>query len=305
MPRSYTQEKFPLNFNTPMIQYFEFKRQPFPQVVDAIDVYLLPHVRAVAERCEFAFQTNQFYAVIGAVGCGKSSALRYSCSCLEKKHAKVLSITGGIWSFTELLRQILSSLDYDFRQYQPATMVRLVQEKLIAIQAEGRKCILLIDEAHLLKNDVFAQLHILCQHPQSKQPLFSLMLCGQEELTEKLENPHARPLMSRIAQGYFVPPIQRDDFHGYIEHHMKLAGAKGQVFDELGLDALWQISSANLRSIGNNALVAIQWAANNDNRLVTAECVRLSQRPMWGQLRTERDDRQIVMQMPDYSGSRR
>ena len=218
------------NLNTPMVQFFEFRRQPFPQIVDSGDVYLLPHIKQVAERCEFAFQTGQFYAVIGAVGCGKSSALRYACARLEKRHAKVLNITGGIWSFTELMRQILASLDYDFRQYQPATMVRLAQEKLLALQADGRRCILMIDEAHLLRNDVFAQIHILAQHPSSSSPLFSLMLCGQEELAERLEHPNARPLLSRIADGYFVPPIERDDFEGYIEHHLRLAGAKTRIF---------------------------------------------------------------------------
>lgn len=292
------------NLNTPMVQFFEFRRQPFPQIVDSGDVYLLPHVKEVAERCEFAFQTGQFYAVIGAVGCGKSSALRYACARLEKRHAKVLNITGGIWSFTELMRQILASLDYDFRQYQPATMVRLAQEKLLALQADGRRCILMIDEAHLLRNDVFAQIHILAQHPSSSSPLFSLMLCGQEELAERLEHPNARPLLSRIADGYFVPPIERDDFEGYIEHHLRLAGAKTRIFDDLGLDTLWQTSSANLRSIGNNALATLQWAANNDMHTVTAECVRRSQRRLWGQ-RAQDATEEPVLSMPDFSAARR
>ena len=60
------------NLNTPMVQFFEFRRQPFPQIVDSGDVYLLPHVKEVAERCEFAFQTGQFYA---GRRCG-SSAVR-------------------------------------------------------------------------------------------------------------------------------------------------------------------------------------------------------------------------------------
>lgn len=245
---------------------------------------MLPHVKDIAAMCEFAYQNGLYYALIGSVGCGKSSALRYACSRLKKsQHAVVLNITGGIWSFTEFLRQLLNELGRDFRQYQPTVMVRLIQEKLLSFHSDGKKCIILVDEAHLLKNDVFSQIHILAQNAQASHPLFSLMLCGQEELAEKLSTPQARPLMSRIVEGYYVPQIKREDFISYVDHHMNIAGAKGQIFDELALDALWQVSNANLRSIGNNALSALQWAANNDVRPVTAECVRKSRRMLWGE----------------------
>jgi type II secretory pathway predicted ATPase ExeA len=271
------------NANAPMTQFFELRRQPFPQTLHPKEMYALPQMEAVSGMTEFAFQNSMFYAIIGAVGCGKSSALRFACDRLAQHQAMVLEVVGGIWSFTEFLRQILAALGIEFKPYQPSVMVRLIQERLIAIQNDGKKCILIVDEAHLLRGDVYAQLHILSQHPEAKRPLFSLMLCGQEELAEKLSYPQARPLMSRIAEGFYMQPLGRDDFDGYIGHHMRLAGAKGQVFDAMALDALWQCSNGNLRSIGNHALSALQYAANTDCRMVTAECVRKSQRALWGQ----------------------
>jgi type II secretory pathway predicted ATPase ExeA len=222
------------SLNVPLVQAFELRDAPFPQVLPPRDMYELPHLTAVASMTEFAFQHNMFYAVIGAVGCGKSSALQYSCARLAQRQGYVVSIIGGIWSFTEFLRQVLAALAIDFRPYQPSVMVRLIQERLLGIQGDGKKCILVIDEAHLLRSDVFAQIHILAQHPEARKSLFSLMLCGQEELAEKLSTPQSRPLMSRIAEGYYVPPITRGDFDGYIGHHMRLAGAKHDVFESHG-----------------------------------------------------------------------
>ena len=270
------------SLNVPLVQAFELRDAPFPQVLPPQDMYELPHLTAVASMTEFAFQHNMFYAVIGAVGCGKSSALQYSCARLAQRQGYVVNIVGGIWSFTEFLRQVLAALAIDFRPYQPSVMVRLIQERLLGIQGDGKKCILIIDEAHLLRSDVFAQIHILAQHPEARKSLFSLMLCGQEELAEKLSTPQSRPLMSRIAEGYYVPPITRSDFDGYIGHHMRLAGAKHDVFEPMALDALWQTSNANLRSAGNNALSALQYAANKGMRTVNTECVRRSQRALWG-----------------------
>jgi len=269
------------NLNNPMPQYFELKKTPFPQLLLSKELLVLPHVKEVAQMTEFAFQNNMFYAIIGSVGCGKSSALQYACERLTSRQAKILNIVGGIWSFTELLRQILGALGIEFRQYQPAVMVRLVQEQLQAIQNDGKKCIIIIDEAHLLKADAYAQLHILGQSSESKQPLFSLMLCGQEELAEKISTPQARPLLSRIVEGYYVPSLSYTDFDDYIDHHFSLAGAREEIIDDLGRKAVWQASNANLRSIGNTCLAAMQYAANNDIRPVNAECVRKSQRKWW------------------------
>jgi len=238
-------------------------------------------VREVAQMTEFAFQNNMYYAIIGAVGCGKSSALQYACERLAHRQARIITIVGGMWSFVELIRQILAALGIEFRQYQPAVMIRLIQEQLLALLNDGKKCIIIIDEAHLLKADAYAQLHILGQSSEPARTLFSLMLCGQEELAEKISSPQARPLLSRIAEGYYVPALSHTDFGGYIDHHLKLAGAKRELFDDLGRDAIWQCSNANLRSIGNSCLAAMQYAANHDVRTVNAECVRKSQRTWW------------------------
>jgi general secretion pathway protein A len=269
------------NLNMPVSQYFELSHAPFPQMLTPNQMYQLPQLQTVAEMAEFAFDNNMFYAIIGAVGCGKSSALQYACDRLKAKQATIINIVGGIWSFTELLRQILAALMIEFKPYQPSVMVRLVQERLLATQHDGKKCIILIDEAHLLKSDIYSQLHILNQHPEAKQSLFSLMLCGQEELAEKLSTPQARPLLSRIAEGYYVSALSYENFDAYIDHHLKLAGAKRPIFDSMGLDAIWQSSNANLRSIGNTALAAMQYAANHELLQVTAECVRKSQRRWW------------------------
>ena len=269
------------NLNIPMNQYFELKKAPFPQLLMPRELLVLPHVHEVSQMIEFAFQHNMFYAIIGSVGCGKSSALQYACERLTSRQAKIVNIVGGIWSFTELMRQILSALGVEFRPYQPAVMVRLIQEQLQAIQNDGKKCIIIIDEAHLLKSDAYSQLHILGQTPEAKQSLFSLMLCGQEELAEKISTPQARPLLSRIAEGYYVPSLSLSDFDDYLDHHLSLAGAKGELIDDLGRKAIWQASNANLRSIGNTCLAAMQYAANNDIRPVNAECVRKSQRKWW------------------------
>ena len=82
--------------NTPVVQYFELKRPPFPQVLDSSDVLELPHVLDIESMSEFAFQNGMSYAVIGAVGCGKSSALRHACVGSGSPRETKLSLRLGL-----------------------------------------------------------------------------------------------------------------------------------------------------------------------------------------------------------------
>lgn len=267
--------------NTPIVQAFGLKRMPFPQELLTRDLFELRTVANVASMVEFSVNCSMFFALIGEVGCGKTSALRYACDKIPDATTRKISIVAGIWNFTEMLRQLLSELHIEFKPYQPSVMIRLIQEQLLTTQQEGRKALLVIDEAHLLKPDAYAQLHILAQHANAKGPLLSLVLCGQEELSDKLNAPSARPLASRISEGYYIPSLVQDDFELYIEHHLKLAGAPHDLFSDLAKGTIWQASNGNLRSIGRTCLAALQLAANRQLPQVTPDCVREVTKGWW------------------------
>ncbi len=124
------------SLNVPLVQAFELRDAPFPQVLPPQDMYELPHLTAVASMTEFAFQHNMFYAVIGAVGCGKSSALQYSCARLAQRQGYVVNIVGGIWSFTEFLRQVLAAVESniirtcELRNKQARVFVRINRDAI-------------------------------------------------------------------------------------------------------------------------------------------------------------------------------
>ena len=91
--------------------WFGFRRLPFSQEVNADEMFLRPCMEEVCDRVAFAAQQGLMFAVIGDVGAGKSTALRYTFSRLPKKQYSVLQMTGGSWSFTELLRSCSNSMN--------------------------------------------------------------------------------------------------------------------------------------------------------------------------------------------------
>ena len=98
--------------------------------------------------------------------------------------------------------------------------------------------------------------------------------CGQDTLADKLANPMAMPLKSRMYPGYYIAPINRQLFRQYVQHHMKLCALRDDIIDDLALEHIWKATSGNLRSIGMTFRFALQYAANNNLGRLDAACAK-------------------------------
>lgn len=267
--------------NVPIIQYFGLKRDPFSDNLKASELCELPSVRDVATTVEMVSYHRYHFAFTGPTGSGKSTILRYVCDRQERLGDQVVLLNGGDWGFGELLRQVMEALGIDFRAFHPATMIRLIQNQMIKATEEGRKIILAIDECDKLRNDAFCQLHLLAHTPDRGEALATLLLCGQETLADKLANPMALPVKSRMYPGYYIAPINRQLFHTYVQHHMQLCALREDVIDELALEHIWKASAGNLRSIGMTFRFALQYAANHELSKLDAACTKAAFATWW------------------------
>ena len=126
--------------------WFGFRRLPFSQEVKADEMFLRPCMEEVCDRVAFAAQQGLMFAVIGDVGAGKSTALRYTFSRLPKKQYSVLQMTGGSWSFTELLRSCSNSMNVYTRTSQQTMMLKQIADGYASIRESGATPLLFIDD---------------------------------------------------------------------------------------------------------------------------------------------------------------
>ncbi len=90
--------------------------------------------------------------------------------------------------------------------------------------------ILVIDEAHLLRPEVFAELHTLLQFNHDSKSVFSLVLSGQVNLIDKLTYRTSAPLASRVTTKTHITNLDESQITIYLEHHLKVAGEKNNYF---------------------------------------------------------------------------
>lgn len=256
--------------------FFALKKDPFPSEILSKEVFHLPSLKPMQERTMFAINMRCFTVVTGEVGSGKSTSLRYVIDQLGKGEYEVLTFTAGSYSMAEFLRQVLLCFGVVSSSYKTSLMMRQIQEELRAIISKQKTPVLVIDEAHLMKSETFAQLHLLTQWDLDRESLVATILCGQQDLLEKLSNPNARPLASRIMGRSHLEPIRKDVMQQYIFHHMQLAGSKANLFSEDAITAIHQGSGGILRRANLLCRGALLAAALEKNKLVCAEHVKVA-----------------------------
>jgi len=253
-----------------------FSREPFAQDIPLKQLYPLPGLDAFLQRFAYAVANNLTTVVTGEVGSGKSTSLRAAAGTLHPAQYRAISLIATTGSLLELLRQICFQLGDPPASNSVAKMLSLIRNLLSDITAKKQVPVLLIDEAHLLRLDVFAQLHTLTQLDYDARTLMPIVLSGQSALIDKLLFHTSRPFASRVVGRSHMEALQRDHMAAYLCHHLAIVGGAKELFGEDAVTAILQSSGGLLRRAGSLARGALLAAAKESCPTVTAEHVRIA-----------------------------
>jgi general secretion pathway protein A len=262
--------------------WFGFRKQPFSSDLKPDQLFLRPCLDEIADRIRFAVQNGMYFAVIGEVGAGKSTAMRYALNRLSPKQYQVLSVVGGNWTFVELLRQCMAEVGIFTRTNQQSGMLRSIYAAYDSMRESGKQPVIFIDEAHLFQQEVYNLIHLLSQQGLAGGRTIPIVMCGQEMLFEKLTSPLCKPLQSRILDGFNLHGMTQEETSQYIHHHLvNLGGGKDGMFESSALVAIHQTSAGIPRRINEICLLSLREAMVHEQRSVTIDSVRMSTRNWW------------------------
>jgi len=257
-------------------QFFAFQKEPFAQDIKLKDLYPLPDFEPLLNRFNYCLGLGSVGIITGDIGSGKSTSLRYACHKLHPSEFKVLDLIAHTGTLVEFLKQCCFHLGEDCQTHSITRLLRTFRD-LISETALKKQCpVLLVDEAHLLRNEIFTQLHIISQFEFDSKPLVPIILCGQTQLLDKLQSIGARAFASRVVGRTHLQSLNLDDMKGYIKHHLEIAGIKEQLFSEQAILAIHQGSGGLLRRANIFARGALIAAAAENTHLVSPEHVRIA-----------------------------
>lgn len=256
--------------------FFGFTREPFSQEIRTDELYLTSPLQASTERFHYAVNLGAICIITGEVGAGKSTALRYASSKLHPSQYRIISVIASTGSVPDILRQISLGLDVEVRTHSTAILLKTIRGILMEISQRKQTPVLVIDEAQLMRLEVFAQLHTLGQFEMDSKAVMSLILCGQNSLIDKLMYYTSRPIASRVVGRSYFEGLKLKEMTGYIGHHLEVAGIKEQLFSEEAILAIHQGAGGLLRRANILARGALIAATREKCRVVSAEHVRIA-----------------------------
>jgi general secretion pathway protein A len=255
---------------------FGLSAEPFAQDVPTEKLFSIPGLQAFLDRFDYAVRIGAATVITGDVGTGKSTSLRAATARLHPTQYLMVTLVASSGSVLDFLKGLALSLGAPEVSSSTTRLIRDIRQLLSTVTAKKQQPIIIIDEAHLLRLELLAQLHALTQLPYDQSTLAPIILSGQNILVDRLLFHTSRPFASRIIGRTLLQGLKRDDMHSYLSHHLSIAGGNGDLFSDDAVTAIHQSSGGLLRRANALAKGALLAAASAQVPAVTAEHVRLA-----------------------------
>ncbi len=233
--------------------YYGLTEKPFNLTPDPRFLYLSPkHKEAFAHLMYGIRNRSGFVMVSGEIGTGKTTICRSLLKQLDP-NTEVAFIFNPYLSPEELLKKINRDFGIESSADSVRGLIDELNEYLLRESAEGKNCVLIIDEAQNLETEILEQIRLLSNLETETQKLLQIILIGQPELAQKLELHEMRQLNQRITARYHLEALNEEESLHYIAFRLRVAGGGDKIrFDRKAVKLVYKISQGTPRVI--NAL---------------------------------------------------
>jgi general secretion pathway protein A len=257
--------------------FFGLNEKPFAITPDPRYLFLSErHGEALAHLVYGVTESGGFIQLTGEVGTGKTTLVRSLLLNKMPENADVAVVLNPQLSVVEFLATICEELHIDVPHNKGSVkaLTDALNQHLLKAHAEGRRTILVVDEAQNLTPAVLEQVRLLTNLETAKQKLLQIILIGQEELRDLLARNDLRQLAQRITARYHLEPLSRDETANYVEHRLKVAGALGEVFDSGAKKEVFRLSQGVPRLVNVICDRALLGAYAQESRRVNPRLIR-------------------------------
>jgi general secretion pathway protein A len=241
-------------------EFFGLDDTPFTLTPDPRFIVFTPSYNEVLASLYYGLENAKGLIVLtGEVGTGKTTALRWILRRLDSSvlAAYVFNPRLSIDEFYHQVTQMLGIKDWANKSELLTTMGKVLEER----HRRGLRTVIIIDEAHELSDYVLEEIRLLLNFESDNAKHLQIVLTGQPELRDKLNQANLRQLKQRVALRCAMHPFPNVDEVGrYITERLMIAGsAEPNVFTPGAVDFIFQCSEGiprNINNICDNAMLA-------------------------------------------------
>lgn len=252
------------------LSHFSLKAAPFAKEIEEDKLWLPSARNAVVDDLVQAVRDREHVLLVGEPGVGKTCSLRAARHRLPEAGFRLTYCHNATLGRRDFYRQLCLAMGLAPKATAAAVFYS-VTTQVAELGRERTHPVFLIDEAHLLHQDVLEHLHILANYEWDSKPLLSLVLVGLPELWGRMTLGRNRSLWSRINVRMNLGESQPEDTIEYIEHRLKGAGKGTQIFSSDAYTLIHEATQGRLRDIDRIATSALKRAARRKLKTVDRE----------------------------------
>ncbi len=263
------------------LELFKIHELPFRLSPDPQFLYLSKqHARAKAYMESTIWFTDGFVVITGEIGAGKTTLIETFLRELQTD-VVVCQINQTQLSPTAFLQTILVQFGFSpFNMKKPevlATMNQFLTEQ----HANGRKVLLIIDEAQNLSSRVLEEVRMLSGVETTKEKVLRIILAGQPELNDKLNSHELLQLTQRVRLRFHLSALTSAETSAYIDHRLEVAGSQGRrIFAEDTYATIYRYTGGTPRLINTLCDTSMMAAFGRDSETVALEDVQAAIREL-------------------------
>ncbi len=208
--------------------FYHLKAEPFRLSPDHRFCFNHQSYAKAKAYMQYAFERAEgFVMVTGRPGTGKSTLVNDLVDTLSSSGAKVAKLVSTQLEAADLLRMVAHSFGLQTENLDKATILQRLDKLLMSHHSDGRRALLIIDEAQDLSSSALEELRLLTNLQLNNQPLLQIFLLGQEELRALVQGPGMEQVHQRLVAACHLEQLKEDETKAYILHRLEQVGWQG------------------------------------------------------------------------------
>ena len=201
------------------------------------------HKRAMAYLEYGLSQGEGFIVITGEVGAGKTTLVRNLLNKIPTDQIVAAHIVNTSLDPEDTLRMVVSSFGLPYEGASKAELLNRLEQFLRTVDRQGKRALLVIDEAQNLNARTVEELRMLSNFQTDDRSLLQTFLLGQPEFRATLHSPGMQQLRQRVIASYHLGPMDAQETRAYVEHRLATVGWQGDPsFDDGAYAAVFAYS---------------------------------------------------------------
>ncbi|KQP39766.1 XrtA/PEP-CTERM system-associated ATPase [Pseudorhodoferax sp. Leaf274] len=209
--------------------YYGLSGKPFQLNPDPSFYFASKQHRRAKAYLDYGVLRNEGFIVItGEIGAGKTTIVRGLLDSLDPGKVVAGNVVSTQLEAEDTLRMVAAAFGVRTKDATKADLLMALEAFLVGQTVQGKRCLLIVDEAQNLTQSAVEELRMLSNFQFGNQALLQSFLVGQPEFRDILQHPQMQQLRQRVIAACHIGPLDQEETQGYIEHRLKCAGGTGR-----------------------------------------------------------------------------